>query len=52
MKDQAVKIARDIGDAPVEVAKNISHLGVYIDSSLNWKKHIQESSKKYRGLWA
>ena len=40
MKDQAVTLALDICDAPVEVAENIKYLGVYIDSSLDWKKHI------------
>ena len=39
-------LALDICDAPVEVAENIKYLGVYIDSSLDWKKHIQEISKK------
>ena len=51
MKDQAVTLALDICDAPVEVAENIKYLGVYIDSSLDWKKHFQEISKKYRGPW-
>ena len=39
-------LALDICDAPVEVAKHIKYLVVYIDSSLDWKKHIQEISKK------
>ena len=30
----------------VEVAENIKYLVVYIDSSLDWKKHIQEISRK------
>ena len=51
MKDLEVTLALDICDAQVEVAENIKYLGVYIDSSLDWKKHIQEISKKYRGPW-
>ena len=46
MKDQAVTLALDICDEPAEVAENIKYLGVYIDRSLDWKKHIQEISKK------
>ena len=52
MKDQAVTLALDICDVPVEVTENMKYLGVYIDSSLDWKKHLQEISKKYRGPWA
>ena len=40
MKDQAVTLALDICNAPVEVAENIKYLGVCIDKSLDWKKHI------------
>ena len=39
-------LALDIYNAQVEVAENIKYLGVYIDKSLDWKKHIQEISKK------
>ena len=46
MKEEAVTLALDICNAPVEVAENIKYLGVYIDKSLDWKKHIQEISKK------
>ena len=40
MKEGAVTLALDICNAPVEVAENIKYLGVYIDKSLDWKKHI------------
>ena len=46
MKEEAVTLAFDICNAPVELAENIKYLGVYIDKSLDWKKHIQEISKK------
>ena len=46
MKVQAVTLALDICDAPIVVADNIKYLEVYIDSSLDWKKHIQEILKK------
>ena len=49
MKDQAMTLALDICDEPVEVAENIKYLGVYIDRSLDWKKHIQEISKRFQG---
>ena len=39
-------LALDIWDAPVEVAESIEYLGVHIDNSLDWKKYIQEISKK------
>ena len=51
MKDHTVTLSLDICDAPVEVPENIKYLGVYIDRSLDWKKHSQEISKKYRGPW-
>ena len=51
MKDHTVTLSLDICDAPVEVLENIKYLGVYIDRSLDWKKHSQEISKKYRGPW-
>ena len=46
MKEEAVTLARDICNAPVEVAENIKYLGVYIDKCLEWKKHSQEISEK------
>ena len=46
MKEEAVTLALDICNAPVEVAENIKYIGVYIDKSLDWKKHIQGISKK------
>ena len=46
MKDQAVTLALDICDAQVEAAENIKYLWVYIDSSLDWKKHSQQISRK------
>ena len=46
MKDQAVILALDICNEPVVAAENIKYLGVYIDKSLDWEKHIQEVSKK------
>ena len=51
MKEKAVTVALDICNAPVEVAENIKYLEVYIDKSLEWKKHIQEISKRFRGPW-
>ena len=46
MKEEAVTLALDFCNAPVEVAEKIKYLWVYIDESLGWKKHIQEISKK------
>ena len=46
LKDQTVKQVLNICEKPVEVAENIKYLGVHIDRSLDWKKHIQEVSEK------
>ena len=46
MKEEAVTLALDIRNAPVEVAENIKYLGVYTDKSLDWKKHIQDILKQ------
>ena len=31
-------------------AQNAKYVGVHIDNSVDWKKHIQETSKKFHDL--
>ena len=46
LKDQIAELALNICDTPTEVVQSIKYLGVHIDSSLDWQKHIQEISKR------
>ena len=39
-----------INENELEVANGTKYLGFQVDQNLNWKKHINETSKKSRGL--
>ena len=46
LKSQAEQLNLHIHDKDLDGVQSIRYLGVHIDSTLDWKKHIQEVSKK------
>ena len=48
LKQQTDQLNLHIRQNALEAVPSTKYLGVYIDNSLNWKKHIEEISKKSR----
>ena len=46
LNSQTEQLNLHIRDKDLDGVQSIKHLGAHIDSTLDWKKHIQEVSKK------